>query len=777
MKVGMRLKVITLFLLAGIIPFIVMALMAYNSASRSLRNQAFNHLVSAREIKKHQIEDYFSTIKKQIRTFSEDRMIVEATMWFKDAFSLFQIENDISPSELKEYRAALKNHYAVDFTEEYKRHNNGRTPDAMSFFNQLDNESIALQYFYISANHHPLGEKHKLNAAEGFAPYNNFHKIYHPAIRDYLEQFGYYDIFIVDPNTGDIVYSVFKELDFTTSLIDGPYAKTNLGKVFREANNSNDPNYIKLIDFEPYAPSYENTTSFIASPIFDGSEKVGILIFQMPIDNINKVMTSNSNWANVGFGETGETYLIGNDFTMRSLSRFIIEDEKDYYTLMDSVGMDKETLDKIKIKESTIGLQKIETMGTSDAVKGQTDIKVFPGYRGIPVLSAYTPLNIEDVKWVIMSEIEEEEALLPVIKLRSRLFIVGIVTIFIIVAIAFYFSSTITKPILKVVGMVKKISEGNLTKRLKVESRDEIGELASQFNNFVDKVHEIISMVKSTTAEVSSSSSEISAAVEEQAAVTSQQSSAVMEITSTMEELSTSSTQIADNSGSVVKISNEALDNSKTGATAIEDINEKMKLISQDNQQNIDQIVELGRKSKEITKVMEIINNIADQTKLIAFNAAIEASSAGEAGTRFGVVAVEIRRLADNVMESTDEIQSKIEDIQDAVNRLVITSEKGSKRVNEGMDLAVQTVDILHNILSGAQSTTDSSEQISLSTQQQKSASNQVVTSLKEITEGAKQISAAVKETRTSTNNLTKLSHDLKNLIDWFKLNEKLEAN
>ncbi len=774
MRVGLRLKVITLLLLAGIIPFIVMALMAYNSASRSLRNQAFNHLVSAREIKKHQIEDYFSTIRKQIRTFSEDRMIVEATKWFKDAFSHFQIENHISVYELEEYRAALKNHYSTVFTEEYKRLNNGQTPDALSFFNQLDNDSIVLQYFYIVANHNSLGEKHKLDAAEGFAQYNSLHKTYHPVIRDYLEQFGYYDIFIADPDTGDIVYSVFKELDFSTSLIAGPYAKTNLGRVFQEANNSDNPNYVKMVDFEPYAPSYEGTAGFIASPIYDGTEKVGILIFQMPIDNINTIMTSNNNWTNVGLGETGETYLLGNDLTMRSQSRFLIEDKEGYCALMKSIGIDQETLDKIRVNGSTIGLQKIDTKGTQAAVTGKTNIKIFPDYRGVPVLSAYAPLNIDDVKWVIMSEIEKEEALLPVIKLRNQLFVVGAMTIFIIGAVAFFFSSTITKPILKVVSMVNNISEGNLTMRLKVESRDEIGELANQFNNFIDKVHEVISMVKSTTAEVNSSSSEISAAVEEQAAVTSQQSSAVMEITSTMEELSASSRQIADNSGSVVKISNDALNSSKIGTAAIEDINEKMKAISQDNQQNIDQIVELGRKSKEITKVMEIINNIADQTKLIAFNAAIEASSAGEAGTRFGVVAVEIRRLADNVMESTDEIHSKIEDIQDAVNRLVITSEMGSKRVEEGMELAVKTVDILHKILSGAQSTTDSSEQISLSTQQQKSASNQVVTSLKEITEGAKQMYAAVKETKSSTINLTKLSNDLKNLIEWFKLNDKL---
>lgn len=181
-------------------------------------------------------------------------------------------------------------------------------------------------------------------------------------------------------------------------------------------------------------------------------------------------------------------------------------------------------------------------------------------------------------------------------------------------------------------------------------------------------------------------------------------------------------------------------------------------------------LIELGRKSKEITKVMEIINNIADQTKLIAFNAALEASSAGEAGKRFGVVAVEIRRLADSVMESTGEIESKITEIQEVVNRLVITSEKGSKEIQEGMELSGQTAALLLDIVNGAQSTTDAAKQISLSTQQQKTAIEQVVIALREMSEGAQETSDSIEQIDTISKNLTELSGNLKELVEKFKL-------
>src|SRR5208337_1012155 len=202
-------------------------------------------------------------------------------------------------------------------------------------------------------------------------------------------------------------------------------------------------------------------------------------------------------------------------------------------------------------------------------------------------------------------------------------------------------------------------------------------------------------------------------------------------------------------------------DDTKKGASAVESVIMKMNDINSDNLNSIREIVELGRKSKEISKVMEIINSIADQTKLIAFNAALEASSAGEAGKRFGVVAVEIRRLADSVMESTGEIESKINEIQEAINRLVIASEKGAKSIQEGMEFSNQTAGILEGIVDDAQSTTDAAKQISLSTQQQKTASNQVVTALREIVVGTEQTTDAVNEVVSISIKLATLSNGL----------------
>ncbi len=318
-------------------------------------------------------------------------------------------------------------------------------------------------------------------------------------------------------------------------------------------------------------------------------------------------------------------------------------------------------------------------------------------------------------------------------------------------------------------GILKRMADGDLSVELEFDKKMQASMCASM-ELMIEHLSNMMSRISEAAMVNNSFASELSTAVEEQAATSTEQSAAVAEITSTMEEFSASSTQIADHANLVVDIASKTWENTKRGAGAVESVLMKMSDITNDSQKSIEEIVELGRKSREITKVMEIINAIADQTKLIAFNAALEASSAGEAGKRFGVVAVEIRRLADSVMESTGEIESKINEIQEAINRLVIASEKGAKGIQEGMEYSNQTAGVLGEIVDDAQATTDAAKQISLSTQQQKTASTQVVTALREIVSGAGQTSESIGRIHSISSELAGVSDNLRALVEAFKV-------
>ena len=254
------------------------------------------------------------------------------------------------------------------------------------------------------------------------------------------------------------------------------------------------------------------------------------------------------------------------------------------------------------------------------------------------------------------------------------------------------------------------------------------------------------------------------------AASVQEMSSSVTEITSTMEELSASSSQIAEHSGLVADIANQTWEKSKEGSESMRSVMARMDDIRADNQINLGEIVALGTKSRQISKVMEIISTIADQTKLIAFNAALEASSAGDAGKRFSVVAGEIRRLADNVTNSTGDIETKVQEIQDSISRLVITSEKGGGVIAAGMEASMHTAHNLDALVEAANQSRNAARQISISTQQQKIASDQVVIALREIVTASAQTAQAIESVSRISNDMSTMSLELSKLIQHFRL-------
>lgn len=337
-----------------------------------------------------------------------------------------------------------------------------------------------------------------------------------------------------------------------------------------------------------------------------------------------------------------------------------------------------------------------------------------------------------------------------------------------LLAAAWFVNRYISGP-LETISRILKASDNDLTIVIPATTTDEVGELATWLNRLMASLNHGMRMVAEVTEALHVHAGTISEAINHQTSFTAELSSSVAEMTSTMEELSASAGQIAQHSQGVVERADRTLLDAQHGASEVENLTAKINEINREMQANLSEIVELGRKSKDINKIMEIIGNIANQTKLIAFNAALEAASAGESGKRFGVVAVEIRRLADSVVESTDEIEGKVTEILDAVNRLVMSSEKTSAMMQSGQDTASQTVTMLMSMVDGVEEATDAARQISLSTQQQQIASSQVLLAIREIDQGARQSTASARESNVVAEELADLANRLKALVTGFK--------
>jgi methyl-accepting chemotaxis protein len=474
---GLKQKISGLLVVIGLFPFVIFYFYSADKISDLTIETNKDRLVSLRETKKIQIENYFKSIGGQVSTFSNSFMVIDAMDKFTTAFN--QVEQQTVASDALKMKNKLGGRYR------YQQDNTpGTTSEAVNRWIPKGKASQILQGLYISENSDLIGEKHKMDGAPDNSLYSQVHVKYHPTIRKFLEEFGYYDIFLVDADTGFIVYSVFKEVDYATNLKTGPYKDTGIGKAFRRTLAETSPDAVVIEDFSPYEPSYNASASFIASPIFDMGEMTGVLIFQAPVDRINDVMTSGNDWKGVGLGDSGEVYLVGPDYKMRNNSRFLIESPDEYFKFLKELGVDSASIEKQEALKTSIGISEVKTPGSIASLEGKTEFKIFPDYRGISVLSAYTQVDILGLKWGILAEIDEEEAFTAQRKIRSVSIYVGIGLVVAILVLALFIATNFSKRIREIVMSMRKIADGDLrSDRLHITSRDELGQLQSTYNN------------------------------------------------------------------------------------------------------------------------------------------------------------------------------------------------------------------------------------------------------------------------------------------------------
>lgn len=294
--------------------------------------------------------------------------------------------------------------------------------------------------------------------------------------------------------------------------------------------------------------------------------------------------------------------------------------------------------------------------------------------------------------------------------------------------------------------------------RIPEYGKNEFKQIAYSFNSLLDQKTVLEDQLKSLLNKIDATTKVLSKQLLDNAEVSAAQSSSVAETTATIKELATSAERIVQETSTVVGLAEETQHSAQKGADAIIVMLEKMSEIQAENQRRIQEIVVLGKKAQEIEKVMDIINDIASNTKIIAFNAGIEAASAGESGKRFGTVAAEIRKLANTVSNSTNEIRDKIKEIQKTTNELVIVSEEETKKIQGGVDTAQTMVKELTDILEKADKTLGWVKQISIATQQQLTASDQVAIVLHDISEGVKKFATAANQTKETSAELKTLS-------------------
>lgn len=476
-RLSIKSRLIAMLLVVSSCSILVTAYLGYQSGKANLTDRVFSQLTSVRASKANQIESYFKTLRNHLQTLGENPSVVTAMQEFDANYK--QLEAIVVPPTAPE---KLSTYYRDEFLPRLAKTEQGKPLG--EFFQPKTAIARYLQYHYIAANSQPVGKKHLLDDPKDGSGYSRIHASYHPMFRQIIDKFGYYDLFLINPQ-GDIVYTVYKETDFVSNLTTGPYNESNLARLVARVRQTKERDYARLMDFEAYAPSYGAPAAFIATPIFKGVEFLGVLAVQLPVDEINNVMTGKKNWESDGLGKSGETYLVGQDYLMRSISRFLVEDRDQYLQTLRTLGVRDQTLKRIQQYNTSILEQQVETIGVKEALAGKQGIQTIRDYRDIPVLSSYAPLKIDELTWVILSEIDLAEAYAPIYSFERQLLISATILMLIVTVLAMTLAYWFVKPINQLIASARQVAAGQLDIMAPLQTKDEFGELARSFNEMV----------------------------------------------------------------------------------------------------------------------------------------------------------------------------------------------------------------------------------------------------------------------------------------------------
>jgi methyl-accepting chemotaxis protein len=580
-------------------------------------------------------------------------------------------------------------------------------------------------------------------------------EVYDPHMKSIVRDNGWHDLLLIYIN-GGVVYSAKKESDLGTVIPESSLKDSGLGKAFK-AIKSADKDAVVTADFEPYAPSKGVQAAFMLAKMKTQSGQVlGYIAMRIPDSQINAIIQQRT-----GLGKTGESYLVGR--------------------LGDKTSLRSNRV----VKKGKIGDAKSDQY-IETALKNNSGAAVKTGSTGVKEFVRYDPLRIEGLNWCMITTAAVDEMLSPVHALRNSTLMIIVFIIGAIAVLALWFTNKITNPINAAVSMLKDMAEGegDMTKRLMFRSQDEIGEMGRWFNVFMEKLQALIREISQNTGTLNEASTNLSAISAQLSGSTKAMSGRSNSVAGAAEEMSTTMS-------SVVAMSEQAAANVNMVTSATNEMTSTVQEIARNSEKArtitesavtqaggaSKKVGELGRAANEISNVTGVITEISEQTNMLALNATIEAARAGDAGKGFAVVANEIKELAKQTAQATQEIKGKVEGIQGSTADTVTQIEQITAVINEVNEIvgiiataveeqAVTSREITGNVSQASHGIQDVNENVS----QSSTVAGTISGDIADVNRSVMEISNSSGQVNLNAENLSKLAGRLQVLVGRFKI-------
>jgi methyl-accepting chemotaxis protein len=558
--------------------------------------------------------------------------------------------------------------------------------------------------------------------------------------KDYMAVYGFREVYIVSRQQGQVLYSVNRGADLGSNLETGPHKDSGLARLWRAVSASGK---VEMLDFSFYVP-IRKAALFLGAPILgeEGDVKA-VLVLMLDGSPLDRIVGNSA-----GMDESGESYLVGGDYLMRSNSRF---------------------------NRQALLVQEVDTVAVREALAGRIGVETMIDYQGVEVLAAYSSLKLKekiglDFEWVIISELESAEAFVPMAELVANIQGLGALLLVASLLVVFLVARSIVLPLKVLMVKVRLMAGGDLTVSVPRTTRyDEIGDLFKAFNLMAKMLHNQTSEVIEGAATIGATIAELSATTAQLVASATQSSSSVVEIAATVEEIRQTSHLSYEKAEQVASLAEQVMLRAENGrnetaksVTGMDQIKEEVAAIAEG-------LISLSEQNQNIGEIIETVSSFADQSNMLSVNASIEAAKAGEHGKGFAVVAQEVKALADQSKEATIQVRRLLGDIQKATSTAVMATERGGKEVDKGVEQSEKVGLEIDTMADMSRDSADASVQIVASSQQQLVGMDQVAQAMESIksasqqnVEGARQLESAIADLDTLGMKLQQLSAGLK---------------
>lgn len=566
------------------------------------------------------------------------------------------------------------------------------------------------------------------------------------SLREYLT------VSIDESSPGAIIYSVANNAPVMTigniknnqKAINADFSSSKLESFCKKIINSDKTMMSDIFEYVPAA----GPALFIGSPVKEKGNIIGIFLLMVNVTVIDNIMLDAT-----GLDQKGETFLAGEDGYLRSSCR-----------QMQKTG--KSSILKTKLNPGFLRVAfNNDVNENTDAMQDSHGNMAMVSYKRIDM-----KLYGADFEWAIFAEHEMSEVMAPVVKLVWNIALTSLLCGFVACLFGFLIARSIARPLSILSEKMFKLSSGDLTvSEEKVRHSDELGVLISSFNRMLKALREQTKKVHETTIALSSAISQISAAVSQLAANSAETSTSVTEISTTMEEVkqtthvaSEKATYVSDSAVQVREVSVEGEKATREAVSGMNRIKDEMSSLAES-------IVKLSGQTQRIGEIINTVGDLAEQSNLLAVNAAIEAAKAGEFGKGFAVVAQEIKSLADQSKTSTRQVATILNEIQQATSSAVMATERGSKAVESGVKLSETAGESITALSASIAESADATSQIAASGHQQLIGIDQLSTALESIREATQQNLHGIKQLEEAASGMKTLSEKLKSVSELFK--------